>query len=252
MNCQELVDDYLRWLRGKIKVSDIGNVCEITTPFLDRHNDHIQIFVVPTENGMRITDDSYILSDLRATGCHVDTPNRKSILETILKGFGVHEENGEIFVDASPQNFPQKKHAIIQAMLAVNDMFMTAKQRVATLFLEDVSHFLDDHDVRYSPNVEFTGKTGFIHKFDFLIPKSKVKPERLLRAINNPTKESATSLLFAWTDTKHVRSSGSQFYVVLNDSEKGINPDLLAAFHEYEVKPIQWSQRTQYIEELAA
>lgn len=252
VKCQELVDDYLRWLRDKIKVSDIGDVCEITTPFLDRHNDHIQIFVVPTNQGMRITDDSYILSDLRSSGCQVDTPSRKRILHMILNGFGVHEKDGELYVDASPLNFPQKKHAIVQAMLAVNDMFMTATQRVATLFLEDVAHFLDEHEVRNAANVEFTGKTGFIHKFDFLIPKSRKKPERLLRAINNPTKRSAASLLFSWTDTKGVRAPNSQFFVVLNDSEKEVHTDLLSAFQEYEVNVIKWSQREKHIEELAA
>jgi len=49
-------------------------------------------------------------------------------------------------------------------------MFMTAKQRVASLFLEDVTHFLDGGAVRYSPNIEFTGRSGFVHKYDFVIP----------------------------------------------------------------------------------
>jgi hypothetical protein len=98
----------------------------------------------------------------------------------------VREERGELFVEASEEHFAQKKHVLLQAMIAVNDMFMTSKHRVATLFLEDVSRFLDSHDVRYSPNVEFTGKTGFVHRFDFLIPKSKKRPERLIRAINHP------------------------------------------------------------------
>ncbi len=32
--------------------------------------------------------------------------------------------------------------------------------------------WLDVHDVRYTPKVKFTGKTGFDHLFDFVIPKS--------------------------------------------------------------------------------
>jgi Domain of unknown function DUF1829/Domain of unknown function DUF1828 len=250
--CQDLIESYLEWLRTKISVKEINGACEITTPFLDRHNDRIQIFAVPIENGFRLTDDGYVIGDLESSGCSFNTPNRLSVFKTILTGFGVHEDEGELFVETSVESFPQKKHALIQAMLAVNDMFMMSRQHVATLFLEDVSRFLDDHEVRYSQNVEFTGKTGFIHKFDFLIPKSKQYPERLLRTINNPTRDKATSVLFSWTDTKGVRSPNSRCYVFLNDEERQPSADLVAAFKEYDVHTIKWSERNQHVEELAA
>jgi len=250
--CQELVESYLSWVRNKISVADIDGVCEITTPFLDRHNDRLQIYVERTDKGLRLTDDGYIIGDLEASGCSLDTPNRQALLQNVLNGFGVHEQDGELFVEASGASFPQQKHALLQSMLAVNDMFMTARQRVATLFLEDVSHFLDDHEVRYAPNVEFTGKTGFTHKFDFLIPKSRAYPERLIRAINHPTQNSATSVLFAWTDTKHVRSPDSRFFVFLNDIDRAPPGELLSAFEEYEVSAIPWSRRDEFTEELAA
>jgi hypothetical protein len=252
MNCQQLVNEYVDWLRNKITVADVKGGCEITTPFLDRHNDHIQIFVVPTNSGVRITDDSYTISDLKACGCQIDTPNRQRILETILNGFGVRRNGDELYIEASMKSFPEKKHSLLQAMLAVNDMFMTSKQRVATLFLEDVAQFLDQNDVRYLENVEFTGKSGFTHRFDFAIPKSKVQPERLIRAVNNVTKDAATSLLFAWTDTREQRSPDSQFLVLLNDSEKEVKHDLLSAFQEYHVIAVPWSRRMQHIHELAA
>ena len=40
---KQLIDEYVRWLRQGISVARIGDAYEITTPFLDRHNDHIQI-----------------------------------------------------------------------------------------------------------------------------------------------------------------------------------------------------------------
>jgi hypothetical protein len=250
--CSQLVDSYLAWIRDKFTVEDIVGVCEITTPFLDRHNDRLQIYAVPKNGILRLTDDGYIVADLKASGCPIDTAGRQATLRVILNGFGVHEEDGELYVDASPANFPQKKHALIQAMLAVNDMFTTARQRVATLFFEDVSQFLEANDVRHAANVEFTGKSGFIHKFDFLIPKSRKMPERLVRAINNPTRDSATSLLFSWTDTREVRAPDSRVYAILNDTDKPTSQDLLSALEEYDVKAVLWSQRQQYLAELAA
>ncbi|MHC4181154.1 MAG: DUF1828 domain-containing protein [Planctomycetota bacterium] len=163
-DCQDLVDAYLAWLRDKIIVADINGICEITTPFLDRHNDRLQIYVQRKGDQLRLTDDGYIIGDLESCGCPLDTSRRQELLDTVLNGFGIREEDGELVAEGSPRDFPKKKHALVQAMLAVNDMFMTARQRVTQFFFEDVERFLTDHEVRYSPKVEFTGRSGFLHK----------------------------------------------------------------------------------------
>lgn len=250
-NCEQLVEAYADWLRSKFAVQDIGEACEITTPFLDRHNDRLQIYAIPEDGKIRLTDDGYIIGDLRSSGFSIDTPNRRHMLDVILNGLGVHEKEEELFVEAAMANFPQKKHALVQAMLAVNDMFVAAQPKVARLFIEDVSNFLEEEHVRFSSNVGFTGKTGFLHKFDFLIPKSDQRPERLIRALNKPTRNSATSLLFSWTDTREVRPVDARFYVFLNDEEKPPSPDLLDAFQQYDIHPIIWSDREEFAHELA-
>jgi len=209
-DCKKLVESYLGWLRDKIRVADIQGVCEITTPFLDRHNDRLQIYVECRGDRVRLSDDGYIIGDLESCGC-----------------------------------------ALLQAMLSVNDMFMTARQRVAYLFVEDVTHYLRESEVRFSPNVEFTGSSGFTHKYDFLIPPSRTEPERILRAINNPSRDSATSMIFSWTDTKDVRPAKSKAYVILNDAERGPSSDVLHAFSHYGIITVLWSQRDRYKMQLA-
>ena len=68
MDCEQLVSTYVDWLKAKIEVQDINGVCEITTPFLDRHNDRLQIYVERGEHGLRLTDDGYIITDLEMSG----------------------------------------------------------------------------------------------------------------------------------------------------------------------------------------
>lgn len=79
-----------------------------------------------------------------------------------LNGFGVKLNNGALEVRASPENFALRKHSLIQAMLAVNDLFYLATPMVSSLFYEDVVAWLDQNDIRYTPNVKFAGKTGLI------------------------------------------------------------------------------------------
>lgn len=252
IDCEQLVRSYGDWLKTKFTTKDVNGVCEITTPFLDRHNDRLQIYVSRTDRGLRLTDDGYILNDLEMCGCPIESSQRRNILQITLAGFGVQEKNSELFIESSIEDFPRRKHALLQAMIAVNDMFLTARKTVTSLFLEDVQGFLEDQQVRFSPNVAFTGKSGYLHRFDFVIPKSREMPERLLKAINNPTRENATALLFAWTDTKEVRPVNSMAYAILNDRDRPLKQDVLSAFDHYDIKTILWTLRDQFKHDLAA
>lgn len=137
-------------------------------------------------------------------------------------------------------------------MLAINDLFYLAVPMVVSLFYEDVVSWLDIHKIRYTSRLKFTGKSGFDHLFDFVIPKSEIKPERILRAINKPDKDAAQSLAFAWMDTKEVRPPDSEAFVLLNDSEHSLSSSILDALRNYEVTPILWSAREAIVQELAA
>jgi hypothetical protein len=102
-------------------------------------------------------------------------------------------------VHATPDNFPLGKHNLIQATLAVNDLFYLAKPVVESLFYEDVIAWLDAKDIRYTPKVKFPGASGYDHLFEFVIPKSRRQPERILRAINRPTRDTAESFILVST-----------------------------------------------------
>ncbi len=251
-DCQTLVNDYIEWLRQKIIVEEIGDVCEITTPFLDRHNDQLQIYMEKIDNGFILSDDGYTITDLKLSGCEFNTEKRIHMLNAILNGFGVHRKGDEIFVEARPDNFPQKKHNIIQAILSINDLFVMAEPIVASLFKEDVERYLRFNEIRFTPSVNFNGNSGFVHFFDFVIPASKAKAERIIRAINIPNRQNITSLIFSWTDTKQVREPDSTAYGVLNDTEKPISSDLISALTKYGIKALPWTKKDEYVNDLAA
>ena len=127
----------------------------------------------------------------------MESPKRQALLQITLNGFGVKLVDGAMEVRASKDDFPMRKHNLVQAMLAVNDLFYLASPIVSSLFLEDVVAWLDENEIRYTPNVKFTGKSGYDHLFNFVIPKSKRQPERVLQAINRPSRDEADSTAFA-------------------------------------------------------
>src|SRR5258708_13923545 len=127
-----------------------------------------------------------------------------------LNGFGVKLNGEAIEVNATRENFPLRKHNLIQAMLAVNDLFYLAKPVVESLFYEDVVAWLDANDIRYTPNVKFTGISGYDHHFAFPIPTSKKTPQRIVQPINQPTPHPPFLFINAWIDTRQARTHDSK------------------------------------------
>lgn len=249
---QALVERYSAWLKEKTNLREMGDCVEVTTPHLDRHNDYLQIYAKRDDDGFVLTDDGYVLDDLELCGCKIDSPKRQALLEMTLNGFGVRTNGRALEVKASADNFALRKHNLVQAMLAVNDLFYLASPDVPSLFHDDVTTWLDVSAIRYTPSVKFTGKSGYDHRFDFVIPKSRVQPERVLRTINRPNRDTAQTMAFSWMDIKEVRSPEARAYAILNDSEQRIPETVQDAMRSYEVHPVLWSTRDKALEELAA
>jgi len=249
---KSLIDEYTRWLRDGISVAKVGEAYEVTTPFLDRHNDHIQIYVKQEANRTLLSDDGYVIADLRQSGCTLDSEHRKRLLASVLNGFGVQRDGDELLAVSHNGDFPQRKHALIQAMLAVGDLFATAQSHVKSLFLEDVAAYLESIKARVVANILMTGKSGFQHKIDFVLAKSSQAPERLVRAVNQPNKDNALLVIAAWNDVRASRAADSQMYTMLNDSESKVPREVVDALKQYDIVAVPWSQRMEHQLQLAA
>lgn len=249
---QILLDRYSAWLKDRTNLREVGDTVEITTPYLDRHNDYLQIYVKRSNGGYVLTDDGYVIDDLELSGCKINSPKRQAMFRVTLNGFGVQANGKALEVKATLDNFSLRKHNLVQAMLAVNDLFYLASPTVASLFHEDVTTWLDLSEIRYTPSVKFTGKSGYDHRFDFVIPKSRLQPERVLRVINRPSRDTAQAMAFSWIDTREVRSSEARAYAILNDAEQDISENVLDAMRNYDVYPVPWSNRDKALNELAA
>lgn len=249
---QKMMDGYASWLREKTSLRAVGEWVEITTPLLDRHNDHLQIYVQRENGHFILTDDGYTLQDLEQSGCRLDSPKRQELLRVTLNGFGVQQRDSSLEIRATEENFPLKKHSLLQAMLGVNDLFYLASPHTASLFYEDVVSWMITNEIRFVEQARFTGKSGYDHMFEFVIPRSRKSPERIVKPINRPDKASATEMVFAWLDTRETRPPEARAYALLNDTTQIIKPDVIDAFINYDVKPIRWSDRETVRDELSA
>lgn len=255
INCQNIIDEYIKWIKDNtsLKTIEDDTTCVISTPFLNRNNDHLEIYVLKNNGDFVLTDDGLTIEDLKMSGVTLNSPKREKIFKTVLNGFGVKlGKKDDLFIEANLSNIGQKKHYLLQAILAVSDMYTLSQESVASLFKEDVERYFKSNEIVFNKDIKIGGKTGFDHNIDFLIPASKRKPERLIRTINTPKRDSVMATILVFNDIAEIREEKMLNYVIYNDTaDKVISPDLISAFSNYGFKHIPWSQKERCNEELA-
>lgn len=249
-----LVESYLQWVKTEISAQVLKDgVTQLTTPFIDRHNDHIQIYAEPRGPDLYLlTDDGYIITELKSSAVETRGSRREEIFHQLLVGHGVVLRDKELQAEATTANLGQRVHNLIQAMLSLDDMFVLAQPTVQKIFLQDVAEFLDEKDVRYTSRIKLAGKSGLDHLVDFVIPKSRKAPERVVQVLNSPRRDRVESILFSINDTQLARGQEVSYYAIINDSRNKVPPEVLNAFSEYSVQAYPWSHREELVQTLAA
>jgi len=254
MDIYHVVDSYLSWIKDNTFINAISGdqQYKITVPFLDRHNDHVEIYIKEIDNGFRLTDDGFTIADLKMSGLNIDSsPKRDQIFKTILNGYGVKvDDDKNLYVDATLHNIGQKKHYLIQAILSVNDMFTLSEESVHSLFKEDVERFFRSEDILYTKDIKITGKSGLDHNIDFVIPATRTRQERLIKTINKAKKDTVMNALFSFSDLAEVRENTPSNIVIYNDFAHVPSQDILGAFNNYAVEGIAWSLRSEHRQSL--
>lgn len=253
MEHTDFISMYTNWIKDHSAQRIINGYTEITTPFLDAHNDAIQFYVQRKGNEFFFTDDGYTMADLEMNGINISKGKRKELLISVADSLNITIENGAITAKAfDPSQVAQTEHLMIQAMMKIGDMFLLSSSHVKGLFLDDVKDYFEKNDIRNTAAVMFSGRSGLPQHFDFVIPSSKEKPERFITTINHPTKQNIQSAMFTWSDVKITRKGDPVGYIILNDKTR-INPSLIEAVnHQDSMKAIPWSKREEYRDDFAA
>jgi len=120
-----IINQQIDWIRNNnlIKKIDKKDVLEITTPFLDNHNDHIQLYVFNKGKQLIISDDGYTITDLKMCGFELNVTKNRKIIKNILDRFGVKLGiSEELYLETNMNEIIEKKHHLIQAVLSINEL----------------------------------------------------------------------------------------------------------------------------------
>lgn len=242
------MDSYIRWIKDNTTIKNSSNWCEITTPFLDTQNDHIQLYVSKNWNNIILWDDWWTLENLKMSWVTITGEKKENIFNTILNWFWVKSKDDSLFVEANAWNIWQKKHYLLQAILAVNDMCIISRDNIISLFREEVERFFSSNELYPSKDIKMAGKTWFDHNIDFLFNQTKDRPERMIKVINKPKKDNITSAIFAINDISALRPNPTDHYIIFNDENWDLPIEYKNALMQYSIKSIWWSKRADYVD----
>lgn len=225
----------------------------LSTPFIGMFNDHIEIYVKNQGGNILLSDDGETLENLSLVGVDFNrSEKRRAILNAILNTNGIILKGTELTATASSKDFAMKKHALVTAIMNINDLEVLASNRVVSLFSEDVQSYLDSKDIIYSPSIFLKGLSGLDYNFNFQLAGRK--SEAVIKTYDIIKQDYVTSLLYGLSDVqknrKQVTTKKFISIVLINDSEREPAEKLLNILSDNNVLTAKWSEKSKIDEYL--
>ncbi|MCL2064287.1 MAG: DUF1828 domain-containing protein [Candidatus Cloacimonetes bacterium] len=251
MDFQKLIATYTSWFSAEFSYAQYSDYYELTTPFLDRFCDCIQVYIKQEADGLiTITDDSYVINNLIASGFKLKPKSkRKQMIERLIRIYDLQLDGNAIKVTTTISDFPKRLHHLFQALLAIDDMFENIVENPKDFFIEDVLAFFKEKFFVYEKDFPLIGKTGSKYKYDFYFPKNSTKPDRFCKIFSKITKQKRDMVIFNWLDTQETRNNklkSSELYVLLNNINIA-NMEDIAALKNYDIKTICFSDKNEVV-----
>lgn len=246
---EEIISSCLEWLKEGFAVQALGGAYEVTTPFLDRRNDHIQIYVSKQDDGFIISDDGNTVSDMAEGGFNLKLDSKTKLLNHTIHGYGVIQDNKVLRLEAEHSNLGQRMNFMIQAIMALNNIMPVPAvpvKSLMSLFRRRVIETLSAQGFQHQPKVPALGISGYKHQMETITRPDEPPTTLYFKAFYTPDKRSVSRFLFKLHDIYTGEAEIQKSVAVLNNEEKQVSERELAALEKYGVVPALWTWREDF------
>ena len=244
----DAIKNYYQWLKERTSyLSDDGTGWSvISTPFIGLFNDSIDIYVKKDGDSILLSDDGETMRSLADIGISVSrSSKRRDWVDAVARTYGIQLDGEELKSSTTIQRFPQAKHKMLSAILAISDLEITSNRNIVSMFQEEVKSFLDEAGLIYTVGFNATGSSGLESTFDFQIA-GKTK-ETVIKSFGSLGMNNLPSFLFGWSDIKETREAISQksllAIAIVDDREKKPKEEFVAALKKKNTFYLPWSER---------
>ncbi|MGL5383718.1 MAG: DUF1828 domain-containing protein [Culicoidibacterales bacterium] len=215
---KEFTKLYTNWLLENTLEDEVSpGIFKITLPFVENcHNSLVVIYVIDQgDNKLLLTDDGDTVHELEMSGLNF-TDKRTEHLHSLISSHGVTlDEDNAISITTTRERFANAKHALLQTIMKVYDMYTMKKEYVQSFFNEDIKNVLVEQEIFFSENAIVIGSDSINYQYDFTIP-TKTGITYFIKTINSPTKEKVLAALYCCEKSKEAKHN-DVFTIVFND-----------------------------------
>ncbi len=229
---ESLLSRYWDWVQGQTSVRDLGGTYEITTPYLNRFNDFVQVYAKMIKpSRILVTDGGETMEEFGLSEYSNTTRRWTPIIQEILNGFSIkmNEQDRSLNTEGSIQDFPLATHNLIQAILAINDVgYMSGSGRstIQSAFRKQVDHELASFDWEVKSNPKFQGGSGVPRKFHFMVKSEKIPT--VIQCFGSIDKQRADAFVLSFLDVQKKQSDGQMkcSALIKDDDEESLETPL--------------------------
>lgn len=243
LKTKEWIDSYVEWLKNNYEITSLENGDEITTPFTNTIGDNIRLYIQKKGRNIELSDDGNTINDLDLMGVNIESDTRKELLKKIFRQYEVHRNKDILMVESSVQDFPIKKQRLLQAILRVDDLFMTKQSVVTNIFLQEVLDFFNKNDFGGLPSYTLEGKTGNSYKYDYALGSTSNRPLTLFQVMNNPSFQKLAIEAYALSDVQKKKTSNPPKIVVVYSSSNKISQKSKNVAKDSGIETVSWAQK---------
>ncbi|WCR55945.1 DUF1828 domain-containing protein [Rickettsia asembonensis] len=119
---REILQDLSILFKNAKSVEEVcKNIVCITTPYLDRHNDYIQIYCTKDANDYVLTDDCWTLDNLEQSVLILDTA-RNEVLKAKLNKCGISRKGTELYIKTCEAELNIAQEIFARAIFEINSV----------------------------------------------------------------------------------------------------------------------------------
>ena len=117
-------DGYINWIKLNTVITPLPNGwTEISTPFMDSHNDGLVIYAKKEQDEVVLSDNGYFIEDMELYG----SVNQQEIRDFFHRYGITVTDDKELPIRGSLKEYPAKQHALLQAMMVASHLFLRDK-----------------------------------------------------------------------------------------------------------------------------
>lgn len=162
----EIKAEYLALLDSWCDVVPEHQHVRVRFPYLDVHRDTIEAFIVPTQQGIAVTDYGMLLGGLETDGVMMqDSSVRHGRVRDFVTRSGFALVDGQLWAESSEDELVMRLHMFSHVALCLQGLVLGSHARPVGLHVERLSERLSAYAIEATINDEIADGNGIRHRF---------------------------------------------------------------------------------------